>query len=122
MYYPALANRWNDTLPDTIKINAYNRYDKTNSTVLVNTASLYKDIVQAIRNEMIDTVNLTKWPCKPFRDYSASSSTASIEESMLALPIQSLAADCGAKHVKCSIQYDIEEYKRISKLEQNKIM
>jgi hypothetical protein len=63
--------------------------------------------VAAINKEMAETSNLTKWPCKSFRDYRDKGIVDA-----LPLQVKALAADCGAKYVKCSVRYDQDEYKR----------
>lgn len=63
----------------------------------------------AVQKEMAETQNLTRWPCRSFRDFKDKSV---VEQ--LPLQVRALAADCGAPHVKCSVRYDTEEFKRIT--------
>ena len=67
------------------------------------------DIV--IENEMADTKDMTRWPCKSFRDFS---SDAEAVVSQLPIPISALVANCSEPLVKCSVRYDINEFNKLA--------
>lgn len=58
------------------------------------------DIANTIESEMRASKDLTRWPCKSFREL----------EKKLRLPIPSsnLAANCTGNYVTCSVQYDFQ--------------
>ena len=61
--------------------------------------------VRTIEHEMAGTNQLTKWPCKSFREFKNKELLRSMP-----LPVSSLVADCAAPHVKCSVSYDMKEF------------
>lgn len=100
-HMPVLAAEWDDLA--IIRASFGNM-----STVSpADLDALFSRAVAALQKEMVESQNLTKWPCKSFRDFKDKSV---IEQ--LPLKVKSLAADCAAKHVKCSVRYDTEEHKR----------
>ena len=64
------------------------------------TSSLADVIADTIASEMRASKDLTRWPCKSFREL----------EKKLSLPIPSgcLAANCTGDYVTCSVQYDFQ--------------
>jgi len=102
-HMPTLAAEWDDLA--TIRSHFANLTSATGAVVDVD--AIYKKAVAAVQKEMVESQNLTKWPCKSFRDFKDKSV---VEQ--LPLPVKSLAADCSAKNVKCSVRYDSEEHKR----------
>jgi len=59
----------------------------------------------SIDNEMKISKELTKWPCKSFKELE--------KDTTVVLPIRyyELSADCSDKNVVCSVQYDKNEQK-----------
>ncbi len=66
-------------------------------------AGLQVAVAESIGNEMKLSKELTKWPCRSFKDLEASSGGA------LPLRFHALSANCTGSHVKCSVQYDMNE-------------
>lgn len=102
-YLPTLTAEWDDLA--TIR-DHFGNLTQT-SGVAVDIDSIYKKAVAAVQKEMVESQNLTKWPCKSFRDFK---DKQVVEQ--LPLPVKTLAADCAAQYVKCSVRYDQEEHKR----------
>lgn len=102
-HLPTLTVEWDDLA--TIRNHFGNLTSSSGAAVDIN--AIFAKAVAAVQKEMVESQNLTKWPCKSFRDFKDKSV---IEQ--LPLPVKSLAADCSAKHVKCSVRYDSEEHKR----------
>lgn len=61
-----------------------------------------------IDNEMKISKELTKWPCKSFKELEGKDLAG---VSLLPIRYYELSADCSDKNVKCSVQYDINEQK-----------
>jgi hypothetical protein len=70
-------------------------------------SELYDKGLQAMRKEMASTKNMTRWPCRSFRDFPNKQDAA-----RLPLPVPALAANCSAPHTKCSVRFDIDEFRR----------
>ncbi len=106
-HMPALAAEWDDLA--VIRGLFVNKTQHTTGSIITpaDVDTLFSKAVAALQKEMVESQNLTKWPCKSFRDFK---DKTGIEQ--LPLPVKSLAADCSAKHVKCSVRYDTEEHKR----------
>jgi hypothetical protein len=99
-HFPALKSAWDDSV---VMIQfGRNVTQQRAQSVLDKAAS-------AVHKEMTETQNLTKWPCRNFRDYRDKSAVQK-----LPLNVKALAADCGAPYVKCSVRYDQDEYQRLS--------
>jgi hypothetical protein len=102
IHLPALKRAWDDTA-------IMQQFHGNCSARGVSADSILEKAANAVQKEMAETQNLTRWPCRSFRDFKDKNV---IEQ--LPLAVRALAADCGAPHVKCSVRYDTEEYKRIS--------
>jgi hypothetical protein len=88
--------------PSFNKLNkAWDASLSTNGT----TKSLFNIGARTIEHEMAITNQLTRWPCKSFRDYKYKDHLR-----LLPIPLNRLVADCDAPHVKCSVAYDIKEF------------
>lgn len=61
-----------------------------------------------IDNEMKISKELTKWPCKSFKELEGKDLAG---VSLLPIRYYDLSADCSDKNVKCSVQYDVNEQK-----------
>lgn len=56
---------------------------------------------ETLANELRISKNLTRWPCRNFKELAAD---------LLVQPYYELAAGCSSsKYVKCSVQYDFSE-------------
>lgn len=101
-HLPTLQKEWNDVaFMQNIHTTLQAKF-----TAAALDAVIEKGIYE-VHKEMVETQNLTKWPCRSFRDFKDK-----YVADRLPLPVKALAADCAAKHVKCSVRYDIEEHKR----------
>lgn len=69
----------------------------------------------AIQSEMKATKELTKWPCKSFRELDATTTQSTVSninnnnkgiKQALPLSAKQLAANCNDKRVVCSVHYD----------------
>ncbi len=65
-------------------------------------ATLQQTCLSALANEMKISKELTKWPCRSFKE---------LESARLPLRFHALSANCSAPHVKCSVQFDMKEQK-----------
>lgn len=107
-HMPVLAAEWDDLA--VIRASFGNISHLVTGTITTaDLDAIFSKAVAALQKEMVESQNLTKWPCKSFRDFK---DKTVIEQ--LPLPVKSLAADCAAPHVKCSVRYDTEEHKRNS--------
>jgi hypothetical protein len=105
LHLPALRKEWEYDIDLVFKSVA----DGTGS--LFSTTPLPKILdlaINAVGKEMVLSQNMTKWPCKSFRDFPDKGVVK-----LLPLTVGSLAADCEAPHVKCSVRYDTEEHKKV---------
>lgn len=101
-YLPTLRAEWNDvSFMQGLHESVRSKYTAAALDALIEKA------IYEVHKEMAETQNLTKWPCRSFRDFKDKSMAE-----RLPMPVKALAADCAAKHVKCSVRYDIEEHKR----------
>jgi hypothetical protein len=107
-YMPVLAVEWDDL---SIIRDRFGNMTRQSGGAAVDIEMIYQRAVSAVQKEMAETQNLTKWPCKSFRDFK----DKSVVE-LLPLSVKSLAADCAAKHVKCSVRFDTVEHKLNSPL------
>lgn len=106
-YMPVLATEWDDLAAIRVAFGNMTLHNSEQPVTTADIDRIFSKAVAALQKEMIESQNLTKWPCKSFRDFK---DKTVIEQ--LPLSVKSLAADCGAKHVKCSVRYDSEEHKR----------
>ena len=67
------------------------------------TPALAASIASAIENEMKISKELTRWPCKFFRDLEKQKDLY-----VLPIPAKDLAANCTGNYVTCSVQYDFQ--------------
>jgi hypothetical protein len=71
-------------------------------------SELYQTGLTALRKEMVSSKNMTRWPCKSFYDVPRK------DAARLPLPASTLTANCSAVHTKCSVRFEIEEFRRNS--------
>eukprot|EP01036_Dinobryon_divergens_P027168 gene27168-35893_t len=72
--------------------------EKSQSSVL--SPSQAADIANTIESEMRASKDLTRWPCKSFRELE--------KKLLLPIPSSNLAANCTGNYVTCSVQYDFQ--------------
>lgn len=112
-HLPALQQHWSDQY--IIQSLYNNNTISGSSTSSINSVhtntinTILNKAIIAVQKEMKETSNLTKWPCRSFRDLYTEKPREPLH---LPLSIENLIADCKGSYVKCSIRYDIEEYKR----------
>lgn len=99
IHLPTLQRAWDDSA--VLSALASNLTSQRAQAVLDKAAT-------AVNKEMAETQNLTKWPCRNFRDFRDKGVVK-----QLPLPVKALAADCEAAYVKCSVRYDQDEYQRV---------
>ena len=115
-HLPALQQHWSDQyIIQSLYNNNTISGSSTSSTSSINSVhtntinTILNKAIIAVQKEMKETLNLTKWPCRSFRDLYTEKPREPLH---LPLSIGNLIADCKGSYVKCSIRYDIEEYKR----------
>ena len=71
--------------------------------------NLHDIYTTTIDNEMKISKELTKWPCKSFKELEGKDLAG---VSLLPIRYYELSADCSDKNVKCSVQYDLNEQRQ----------
>ncbi len=104
-HLPALKQTWDNS----VVMREFYGNTTLQSRDLTSAQAILDKAATAVSKEMAETQNLTKWPCRSFRDFKDKSVIK-----QLPLTVKALAADCGAPYVKCSIRYDQDEYKRVT--------
>jgi hypothetical protein len=66
------------------------------------------ETIEAMDNEMLISKELTRWPCKFFRDFESKGKRGEEPPVQLPIPAKDLSANCSDKYVTCSVQYDFQ--------------